>query len=81
MTRFVESRRRFVQFPLPLPFPVSVAIAVSVPAAIAVPVLKAHWRSLVAADFLTVEVWRIRGLMRYYVLFFIELPRRTVRRA
>jgi putative transposase len=23
--------------------------------------LKAHWRALVAADFLTVEVWRLRG--------------------
>ena len=32
--------------------------------------LKAHWRSLVAADFLTVEVWKLRGLMTYYVLFF-----------
>jgi hypothetical protein len=25
--------------------------------------LKAHWRSLVAADFLTVEVWKPRGLI------------------
>ena len=41
--------------------------------------LKAHWRSLVAADFLTVEVWKLRGLMTYYVLFFIELPTRAVR--
>jgi putative transposase len=41
--------------------------------------LKAHWRSLVAADFLTVEVWKLRGLMTYYVLFFIELPTRVVR--
>lgn len=41
--------------------------------------LKAHWRSLVAADFLTVEVWKLRGLITYYVLFFIEAPPRTVR--
>ena len=41
--------------------------------------LKAHWRCLVAADFLTVEVWKLRGLMTYYVLFFIELSTRTVR--
>ena len=41
--------------------------------------LKAHWRSLVAADFLTVEVWKLRRLMTYYVLFFIELPTRAVR--
>ena len=41
--------------------------------------LKARWRSLVAADFLTVEVWRLRGLMTYYVLFFIELRTRAVR--
>ena len=41
--------------------------------------LKAHWRSLVAADFLTVEVWKFRGLVTYYVLFFIELPTRAVR--
>jgi hypothetical protein len=77
--RRIEATVRSVSVAVPIP--VSVAIAVSVPAAIAVPVLKAHWRSLVAADFLTVEVWRIRGLMRNYVLFFIELPRRTVRRA
>jgi len=41
--------------------------------------LKAHWRSLVAADFLSVEVWKLRGLMTYYVLLFIELPTRAVR--
>jgi transposase InsO family protein len=41
--------------------------------------LKAHWRSLVAADFLTVEVWKLSGLVTYYVLFFIELPTRAVR--
>ena len=41
--------------------------------------LKAHWRSLVAADFLTVEVWKFTGLVTYYVLFFIELRTRAVR--
>jgi putative transposase len=41
--------------------------------------LKAHWRSLVAADFLTVEVWKLRGLITHYVLFFIELPTRAVK--
>jgi len=41
--------------------------------------LKAHWRSLVAADFLTVEVWKLGGLITYYVLFLIELPTRMVR--
>ena len=40
--------------------------------------LKAHWRSLVAADFLTVEVWKLRGLVTYYILFFLEVPTRTV---
>ena len=41
--------------------------------------LKAHWRSLLAADFLTVEVWKLRGLVTYYVLFLIDLPTRAVR--
>ena len=41
--------------------------------------LKAHWRSLVAADFLTVEVWKLGGLVTYYVLFFLEVPSRAVR--
>jgi putative transposase len=41
--------------------------------------LKAHWRTLVAADFLTVEVWKLGGLVTYYVLFLIELPTRAVR--
>ena len=41
--------------------------------------LKAHWRSLVAADFLTVEVWKLAGLVTYYVLFFIELRTRAVK--
>jgi putative transposase len=40
--------------------------------------LRAHWRTLVAADFLTVEVWKLSGLVTYYVLFFIELCTRAV---
>jgi transposase InsO family protein len=40
--------------------------------------LKAHWRSIVAADFFTVEVWTIKGLITHYVLFMIELARRIV---
>jgi transposase InsO family protein len=39
--------------------------------------LKAHWRSIVAADFFTAEVWSFRGLT-YYVLFGIELAKRVV---
>jgi len=31
--------------------------------------LKAHWRALVAADFLSVGVWKLNGLVTYYVLF------------
>jgi putative transposase len=41
-------------------------------------VFKAHWKILVASDFLTVEVYRLRGLTTYYVLFFIELKTRVV---
>src|SRR5262252_1791852 len=41
--------------------------------------LKAHWRALVAADFLSVEVWKLNVLVTYYVLFLIELPTRAVR--
>jgi multisubunit Na+/H+ antiporter MnhE subunit len=40
--------------------------------------LKAHWRSIVAADFFTTEVWSWRGLVTYYVLFIIELAKRVV---
>jgi putative transposase len=41
--------------------------------------LKAHWKVLVASDFFTVEVWRLRGLTTYYVLFFLELSTRVVK--
>jgi putative transposase len=40
--------------------------------------LKAHWRSIVAADFFSAEVWSWRGLVTYYVLFIIELARRVI---
>lgn len=40
--------------------------------------LKAHWRSIVAADFFTAEVWSLRGLVTYYVFFIIELAKRVV---
>ena len=40
--------------------------------------LKAHWRSIVAADFFTAEVWSLYGLVTYYVLFVIELAKRIV---
>ena len=40
--------------------------------------LKAHWRSIVAADFFTAEVWSLHGLVTYYVLFIIELAKRIV---
>jgi len=40
--------------------------------------LKAHWRSIVAADFFTTEVWSWRGLVTDYVLFIIEVSRRIV---
>jgi len=32
----------------------------------------------VAADFFTVEVWSLGGLVTYYVLFLIELAKRIV---
>ena len=40
--------------------------------------LKAHWETLAATDFFTVEVARPTGLVTYYVLFFIELSSRRV---
>ena len=40
--------------------------------------LSQHWELIVASDFFTVEVWTRRGLQRMIVLFFIELPTRTV---
>jgi len=40
--------------------------------------LKAHWNSIAAADFFTVEIWTLTGLTRYHVLFFIKLSNRRV---
>src|SRR5512138_552059 len=40
--------------------------------------LKAHWRSIAAADFFTAEVCSLRRLVTYYVLFIIEVSRRIV---
>ena len=40
--------------------------------------LKAHWKTLFAADFLTVEVWTARGLVTYYLLFVMSLADRVV---
>ena len=40
--------------------------------------LKAHWGAIAAADFFTVEVLTRGGLVRYLVLFFIDLKTRCV---
>jgi putative transposase len=40
--------------------------------------LAAHWNSLAAADFFTVEVLTLRGLVRYVVFFMMKLKTRTV---
>jgi putative transposase len=40
--------------------------------------LKAHWKSLAASDFFSVEVCTPRGLMTYYVLFVISIADRAV---
>jgi transposase InsO family protein len=40
--------------------------------------LKAHWNVLAAADFFTVEVWGLRGLVTFYVFFVIELATRRI---
>ena len=41
--------------------------------------LKAHWKVLFAANFLTVEVWTGRGLFTHYLLFVMSLADRVVR--
>ena len=43
--------------------------------------LKAHWEGLAAADFFTVEVLTMGGLVRYCVFFVIRLKMRTVEKA
>ena len=40
--------------------------------------LKAHWECLSATDFLSVEVFTLKGLTTYYLLFFIDLASRCV---
>jgi transposase InsO family protein len=40
--------------------------------------LKAHWGAIAAVDFFTVEVLTIGGLVRYFVLFVIDLKTRRV---
>jgi putative transposase len=40
--------------------------------------LKAHWKCLTATDFLSVEVYTIKGLVTYYILFFIDIASRSV---
>jgi putative transposase len=40
--------------------------------------LRSHWEVLGATDFFTVEVWTLRGLVRYHVLFVIRLSTRKV---
>ncbi len=40
--------------------------------------LRAHWEVLAAADFFTVEVWGLRGLVTFYVFFVMELATRRV---
>jgi transposase InsO family protein len=41
--------------------------------------IKAHWDVLAAIDFTTVEVWTMRGLLTFYLLFAMELATRRVR--
>lgn len=40
--------------------------------------LKAHWGAIAATDFFSIEVVTWRGLVRYLVLFVIDLKTRTV---
>ncbi len=40
--------------------------------------LKAHWDTLAATDFTTVEVWTVRGLVTFYLMFVMELKTRRV---
>ncbi len=40
--------------------------------------LKAHWGAIAAMDFFTVEVLTWHGLVRYFVLFAIDLKTRRV---
>lgn len=40
--------------------------------------LKAHWECMTATDFLTIEVCTLKGLVTYYILFFIDIASRSV---
>ena len=40
--------------------------------------LKAHWECVKATDFLSVEVCTLKGLVTYYILFFIDIASRRV---
>ncbi|MBW2714399.1 MAG: transposase [Deltaproteobacteria bacterium] len=40
--------------------------------------LRAHWGAIAGMDFFTVEVINLRGLIRYFVLFVIDLKTRRV---
>jgi len=40
--------------------------------------LKAHWECSTATDFLSVEVFTIKGLITQYILFFIDIASRSV---
>jgi hypothetical protein len=40
--------------------------------------LRAHWGAIAAMDFFTVEVVSLVGLVRYHVLFVIDLASRRV---
>ena len=40
--------------------------------------LRTHWELLAATDFFAIEVWTLRGLTTYYVLFTIHLATRRV---
>ncbi len=40
--------------------------------------LKAHWDVLASVDFTTMEVWTKKGLVTYYLLFFMELATRRI---
>jgi hypothetical protein len=39
---------------------------------------KAHWEAIAAADFFTVEVLTLTGLVRYHVFFVMALKTRRV---
>ena len=40
--------------------------------------LKAHWSAIAATDFFSIEVITRSGLIRYFVLFVIDLKTRRV---